>query len=259
MANLWVLLCVLAEVTTGSPVHIRPYLVQHPLYSIYLPTIVDTKLDTRLTKQAAEIFVCPGEGNFKDPDNCGRYFNCIQSGTELKASIVECVSGLAYNPELDNCDWAVNVPECSPEEPRDKIPETQPILVEVEEDYECQTEGIFEDPFDCSRYYVCNIKAGNSALASQFVAYAIDCPPGLAFTEKDGWQGCDWPPQEGCPGLVETVEWAPTQPDTPQQPEVAPVAPVVPATPAPAPVAPVDDVVVIGKFGDDVQIIDAKF
>lgn len=250
MANILTLLCVVAEVTS-SPLHIRPYLLPYPLYPVYLPTT----LDSRLTKQAAGGFLCPGEGGFQDPDNCGRYFNCIQDGTGIQASIVECLPGLKYNPEINNCDWAENVPDClsddqpAHEESRDKIPETQPILVEVQEDYECPTEGIFEDPFDCSRYYVCNIKSGNSALASQFVAYAIDCPPGLAFTTKPGWQGCDWPPQGGCPGLVETVEWAPTLPETPE-PDNEPSEPIHDNW---------DDVVEIGKNVNDVEIIDAKF
>merc|ERR1711899_575319 len=71
-----------------------------------------------------------------------------------------------------------------------------------------ETEVPPQDPDNCSRYFACNIKAGNSNLPSQFVAYAIDCPPGLAFAvREDGWKGCDWPPEGGCEGLDEP-QWA---------------------------------------------------
>merc|ERR1712192_253710 len=75
-------------------------------------------------------------------------------------------------------------------------PQVAPILVEVAEDFDCATEGVFQDPDDCSRYFACNIKAGNSNLASQFVAYAIDCPPGLAFSERADGKGATGPLRE---------------------------------------------------------------
>ena len=31
------------------------------------------------------------------------------------------------------------------------MPEVAPILVEVAEDFDCTTEGVFQDPDDCSR------------------------------------------------------------------------------------------------------------
>ena len=33
----------------------------------------------------------------------------------------------------------------------DGVPEVAPILVEVAEDFDCTTEGVFQDPDDCSR------------------------------------------------------------------------------------------------------------
>jgi len=156
----------------------------------------------------ADGFNCQTPGNFPS-EECSSYFTCIEESLGLKAYTVSCPAGLHYNPSIEKCDWPENA-QCSDSQQNGDgdAPQVAPILVEVAEDFDCTTEGVFQDPDDCSRYFACNIKAGNSNLASQFVAYAIDCPPGLAFSEReDGWKGCDWPPEGGCDGLVEP-QWA---------------------------------------------------
>jgi len=207
MTALLLLLCA-ARLATGSPLVFRPVPLL-PLYPVYWPVTYTEKI---LTKEADGGFVCKDVGNFKDQENCGRYFSCVKDGSELKAYTVNCPEQLLFNPAIEKCDWAVNVQGCSSSGGGgggDGPPQIEPVLVEVVEEYECETEGVFADPDDCSRYFACNIKAGNSNLASQFVAYAIDCPPGLAFTIKGEWKGCDWPPEGGCEGLVEQEEWSP--------------------------------------------------
>merc|ERR1719342_622028 len=114
------------------------------------------------------------------------YFTCVEEASGLKAYTVSCPAGLNYNPSIEKCDWPENAPCASSQENGDGgAPQTAPVLVEVAEDFDCTTEGVFQDPDNCSRYFACNIKAGNSNLASQFVAYAIDCPPGLAFAVRE--------------------------------------------------------------------------
>jgi len=215
-----------------------------------------------VVRQEAGTLACPGLGNFQDPNNCARYFSCGELGSQAK--IVNCNPGTLYNPALGVCDWAANV-DCSDtgsSSPPSEGPSTSPILVEVEPEFECQTEGVFPDPEDCTRYFACNIKAGNSALASQFVAYGIDCPPGLAYTEtEDGWQGCTWPPAGGCQGLQEP-DWAEEQAAI-AAPISPPAAPAAPATPATTPRPWTGGVEVVGdRLADkDLEdtIIDAKF
>jgi len=194
----------LLSLTSSSPLLLR--LMPYPAYPLHWPLVHWTQriLTPRLVVDG---FNCETSGNFPSED-CTSYFTCVEESSGLKAYTVSCPAGLHYNPLIEKCDWPENT-ECASHQNGDgDAPQVAPILVEVVEDFDCATEGVFQDPDDCSRYFACNIKAGNSNLASQFVAYAIDCPPGLAFSEReDGWKGCDWPPEGGCDGLVEP-QWA---------------------------------------------------
>jgi len=193
----------LLSLTTSSPLLLR--LVPYPAYPLHWPLVHWTQ--SSFEPRQVDSFNCQTSGNFPSED-CGSYFTCVEESSGLKAYTVSCPAGLHYNPAIEKCDWPKNT-ECASQQNGDgDVPQVAPILVEVAEDFDCTTEGVFQDPDDCSRYFACNIKAGNSNLASQFVAYAIDCPPGLAFSEReDGWKGCDWPPEGGCEGLVEP-QWA---------------------------------------------------
>jgi len=195
----------LLSMTSSSPLLLR--LMPYQAYPFHWPLVhwPQRAYDPRVV---ADGFKCKTSGNFPS-ESCDSYFTCVEEASGLKAYTVSCPAGLNYNPSIEKCDWPENAPCASSQENGDGgAPQTAPVLVEVAEDFDCTTEGVFQDPDNCSRYFACNIKAGNSNLASQFVAYAIDCPPGLAFAvREDGWKGCDWPPEGGCEGLEEP-QWA---------------------------------------------------
>lgn len=48
--------------------------------------------------------------------------------------------------------------------------------------FSCKTEGLFPDPYDCHKYYLCYKPAGNR----QLVAVNINCPPETAFNVEKG-------------------------------------------------------------------------
>ena len=92
---------------------------------------------------------------------------------------MSCPAGLHYNPSIEKCDWPENA-QCSDSQQNGEChhwicnvynacqkltslnlymsssgdgdaPQVAPILVEVAEDFDCTTEGVFQDPDDCSR------------------------------------------------------------------------------------------------------------
>merc|ERR1712013_244635 len=52
----------------------------------------------------------------------------------------------------------------------------EPVVVELETEFTCTTNGSFPDPESCRKYYVCNIMPDG-----ELKGFVFDCPPGLSF------------------------------------------------------------------------------
>jgi hypothetical protein len=51
--------------------------------------------------QTRSNFRCPGEGFFRDPNNCGMFYRC----TERQRFYFACPEGLYFDEELSTCNW----------------------------------------------------------------------------------------------------------------------------------------------------------
>merc|ERR1712179_685506 len=61
------------------------------------------------------------------------------------------------------------------------MPAVEPVVVEIETEFTCTTNGSFPDPESCHKYYVCNI------MPDGFLkGFVFDCPPGLSFHAENG-------------------------------------------------------------------------
>jgi len=78
------------------------------------------------------------------------------------------------------------------------IPMVEPVVVELETEFTCTTNGSFPDPESCRKYYVCNIMPDG-----ELKGFVFDCPPGLSFHAENG--RCDWPASEDCKHQVSVV------------------------------------------------------
>lgn len=86
-----------------------------------------------------------------------------------------CSSGLLFNPQTENCDFAENV-ECT------VAPPDIPI-------YSCpEYQGLFPHPEDCQKFIHCD----------HGVAHVKNCPSDLHFNPQ--LKVCDWPYSAGCQG-----------------------------------------------------------
>lgn len=56
---------------------------------------------------------CKHEGNNPDPDDCTKYYLCVNMGSYWQSTEQTCTSGTVFNPDAGICDWPENVPECS--------------------------------------------------------------------------------------------------------------------------------------------------
>merc|ERR1719317_1844213 len=74
----------------------------------------------------------------------------------------------------------------------------EPVVVELETEFTCTTNGSFPDPESCHKYYVCNIMPDG-----ELKGFVFDCPPGLSFHAENG--RCDWPASEDCKHQVSVV------------------------------------------------------
>jgi len=74
----------------------------------------------------------------------------------------------------------------------------EPVVVEIETEYTCTTNGSFPDPESCNKYYVCNIMPDG-----ELKEFVFDCAPGLSFHADTGI--CDWPASEDCRHQVSVV------------------------------------------------------
>lgn len=55
---------------------------------------------------------CQSEGYFPDPNDCGKYYLCVPSGSEWVVYYYECGAGTVFDPSINNCNFPYNVPGC---------------------------------------------------------------------------------------------------------------------------------------------------
>merc|ERR1712112_7163 len=165
---------------------VSPYL--GPIYPIYTRRFETSPLVLEIEDVN---FNCTSVGQFVNLEDCGSYFICHQKGDEILAAKVNCPgteeNRLAFNPELNVCDDPANVPGCGLKRTLTghwKL-ETQPVVIELEFDYECESEGLFLNPEDCGSYVNCNADDMGG-----FKAAKVSCPPSLVF--NDALKVCDW-------------------------------------------------------------------
>lgn len=68
-------------------------------------TIVPVVTTKSTTKAPSGIFVCPGDGLYKNPADCSKYYSCAGG----VAYVMPCSSGLQFNAVQKYCDWPANV------------------------------------------------------------------------------------------------------------------------------------------------------
>lgn len=60
-------------------------------------------------------YECPNEGYQKDPEDCTKFYRCIDNGgSKLQAVHFDCAPGTVFSPDTSNCVHPrdANRPEC---------------------------------------------------------------------------------------------------------------------------------------------------
>ncbi|XP_068227287.1 chitinase-3-like protein 1 [Palaemon carinicauda] len=65
---------------------------------------------TKQHEDECSVFICPGDGLFRDPCDCRNYYNCYLKYAHLNT----CPEGKLWSQQLKACDWKQNV-ECTVE------------------------------------------------------------------------------------------------------------------------------------------------
>ncbi|CAF1080126.1 unnamed protein product [Adineta steineri] len=167
----------------------------------------------QLTK--SETFKCVKDGFFPDKKDCWIYHICVGTTHSVKA----CKEDLLFNPNKNECDWAMNV-NCSQRSYEDTLPATIPAnglsppgsiyfnpssagenidrpkyLTRYPEmsdsilEHLCRTidDGFIAHPTDCKRYAYC----------ANGVPQTKVCKKGLLWSQHE--KMCVWPVQSDCP------------------------------------------------------------
>jgi hypothetical protein len=76
--------------------------------------------------------------------------------------------------------------------------EPQPVYSFTSTAFNCQGKmmGLHRDPYDCTRFYYCQIYFPGNSLAPISIKHDFICPSGLHFNSKKC--SCDWPLINGC-------------------------------------------------------------
>ncbi|KAL0281172.1 UNVERIFIED_CONTAM: hypothetical protein PYX00_002236 [Menopon gallinae] len=130
-----------------------------------------------------EEYTCPGNGLFRDPKNCHRFYVCY--GTPR---LITCQNNNYFNEETKTCE------EEMPEQCREDYngtSETKPSSTPQPEGFTCPGQGIFADPSDCRKFYVC-----------YGTARQVSCRSGTYFNEET--KNCDSERPARCDGDQET-------------------------------------------------------
>ncbi|XP_063860358.1 spore coat protein SP96-like [Scylla paramamosain] len=130
-----------------------------------IPTVYSCQEDTLFDEITGtceypeDHFDCPSYGIFANPDDCSKYFRCIPVENKLMAFSEYCDCGLSFNDITGQCEDA-----CAFQK----------------QEFVCEKEGRFADPYDCEHYYLCRdmTTVGGTGLAQ----VRLKCPEDSIFT-----------------------------------------------------------------------------
>ncbi|GFW66259.1 uncharacterized protein TNCV_1711581 [Trichonephila clavipes] len=148
---------------------------------------------------------CTEEGYFRDPDDCSKYYRCIDEGDgTLTREEFSCAEDEVFDEEMRYCNRKDLAPPCeegstsqttsttasgSSEESSTSSTTIGESVTEGSQNG-CTQSGFFRCEEDCTRFYRCVDEDGNG----NFKRYNFSCPDGLIFDEKN--EKCDWPSDE---------------------------------------------------------------
>ncbi|KFM79162.1 putative chitinase 3, partial [Stegodyphus mimosarum] len=171
---------------------------------------------------------CTEEGFFRNPDDCSKYYRCIDTGygTYTREDYA-CEEDEVFDEEMRYCNRKDLAPPCDGSTPGQTSSQTKTTTDKTTSVYttekqtststtgyptesstegsksttayptesstggsksECEEEGFFRCPEDCNKFYRCVEDEG------YLVRYDFKCPEGLIFDEKN--KKCDWPSSE---------------------------------------------------------------
>jgi len=112
-------------------------------------------------------------------ENCHEYYKCLVGKNGWVVKMMSC-GNLAFNPEINECDWPYNVPLCAEGTTQDHVTGT------IRPDDHCTLgDPLVPDPDDCHSYLECEPTTSGS---TKYVS--VHCGTGLAFNPVI--QSCDW-------------------------------------------------------------------
>lgn len=118
---------------------------------------------------------CPSEGIFPYPNDCRRFYECLENDDELDDDLTwavvpyQCPTGMIYNPQNESCDYPQNIvpPRKCPmdnTQAEDFDDNLSPETIDYDNDEQkmpptsngiCPSAGYFGNPDDCSEFYQC--------------------------------------------------------------------------------------------------------
>lgn len=144
---------------------------------------------------------CTEEGFFRDPDDCSKYYRCIDEGDgTFTREDYSCADDEVFDEEMRYCNRKDLAPPCdgsqttsggsqsTTERSTTSTQSSTQSSTKSGESSECTQPGFFRCPEDCTKFYRCVEEDGS------LVRYDFHCPDGLIFDEKN--DKCDWPSSE---------------------------------------------------------------
>ncbi|KAF8786925.1 putative endochitinase like protein [Argiope bruennichi] len=156
---------------------------------------------------------CTEEGYFRDPDDCSKYYRCLDEGDgTLTREDFSCAEDEVFDEEMRYCNRKDLAPPCEEGTTSTGSQSTTPSgtsttsetsvtsstssttsdesTTEGSRQSGCRKEGFFRCEEDCNKFYRCIDEDGNG----NYKRYNFSCPEGLIFDEKN--ERCDWPSEE---------------------------------------------------------------
>ncbi|XP_076309651.1 uncharacterized protein LOC143224971 [Tachypleus tridentatus] len=150
---------------------------------------------------------CSEAGFFRHPENCHKFYRCVnltETGEPFAIYKFDCPNDLVFDETIESCNWPNKAPLCDGQQTEivignknDKTSTTESSgydQTSVSEPSqkptnasECNKDGFFRDPNDCTRFYRC-VEQGQI-----FIKYEFNCPDHLVFDERHGV--CNWASQ----------------------------------------------------------------
>ncbi|CAF3638081.1 unnamed protein product [Adineta steineri] len=152
----------------------------------------------------AQNFKCEKDGFFPDKHDCWIYHICVGATHSVKA----CKDDLLFNPNKNECDWAMNV-NCTHTSPGNNVSSTvstQNVVrpSDIVGNNNLASESLFDDlcrsvdigyiahPTDCKQYAYC----------ANGVPQTKICKKSLLWSQAE--KMCVWPAQSDCPVKIPT-------------------------------------------------------